>query len=343
MHNLVIKSSNTKYQVNFYSKIKKLIESLDNNKTFYLIDENVFLLYKQYFNNKSKLVVPASEDSKTLEYSSIIFNHLIDNNFKTDTHLIIIGGGVLQDLGGFVASTFCRGIKYTLIPTTLLSQCDSCIGGKTSINHNNRKNILGTFYPPTEVKICTEFLNTLSNFDLKSGYGELIKFYLLNNNLHNLNLDNLEQSIVYGLNKKSNIIEKDEFDLGERKLLNFGHSFGHALESISQYKIPHGSAIIIGMMIANEISFQLGEIEEYYVKQTQQKLSLYINHIKLDSKWFDFPKLLSYLKSDKKNTGSNINMILINAHGEYSIKTINDLNLLKNSVNKIYETIRLCN
>ena len=308
MHNLVIKSSNTKYQVNFYSKIKKLIESLDNNKTFYLIDENVFLLYKQYFNNKSKLVVPASEDSKTLEYSSIIFNHLIDNNFKTDTHLIIIGGGVLQDLGGFVASTFCRGIKYTLIPTTLLSQCDSCIGGKTSINHNNRKNILGTFYPPTEVKICTEFLNTLSNFDLKSGYGEL-----------------------------------NEFDLGERKLLNFGHSFGHALESISQYKIPHGSAIIIGMMIANEISFQLGEIEEYYVKQTQQKLSLYINHIKLDSKWFDFPKLLSYLKSDKKNTGSNINMILINAHGEYSIKTINDLNLLKNSVNKIYETIRLCN
>ena len=98
MHNLVITSSNTKYQVNFYSKIKKLIESLDNNKTFYLIDENVFLLYKQYFNNKSKLVVPASEDSKTLEYSSIIFNHLIDNNFKTDTHLIIIGGGVLQNL-----------------------------------------------------------------------------------------------------------------------------------------------------------------------------------------------------------------------------------------------------
>lgn len=343
MHNLTIKSSNKDYQVNFYSKINELVESINDDKTFYLIDKNVNLLYKQYFKNKSKLIIPASENSKTLKYSSHIFDHLIDKGFKTDVHLVVIGGGILQDLGGFVASTFCRGVKYTLIPTTLLAQCDSCIGGKTSINHYKRKNILGTFYPPTEIKICTEFLDTLSNFDLKSGYGELIKFHLLNNDLHNLDLDNLEQSIFYGLNKKSDIIERDEFDLGERKLLNFGHSFGHAFESISEYKIPHGSAIIIGMMIANEISFQLGELEESYVKQTQQKLYPHISHIKLDDKWFDFPKLLSYLKSDKKNTGDNINMVLINAYGEYNVKAINNLNLLKNSVNKIYEIIRLCN
>ena len=171
----------------------------------------------------------------------------------------------------------------------------------------------------------------------------MIKFYLLDNNLHSLDLNNLEQSITYGLEKKSGIIERDEFDVGERKLLNFGHSFGHALESISNYTIPHGSAIIIGMMIANEISFQLGEVEKHYIEQTQSKLSPYIKHIKLEDEWFVFPKLLSYLKSDKKNTKNNINMVLINAYGEYNIKAINNLNLLENSVKKIYETIRLCN
>ena len=177
MHNLNIKSSNKDYQVNFYNGIDDLIKSIKDKKAFYLIDENVYLLYKDYFEHKSKLIVPALETSKTLEYASNIFDHLISKDFKTDVHLIVIGGGILQDLGGFIASIFCRGVKYTLIPTTLLAMCDSCIGGKTSINHHKRKNILGTFYPPDEIKISLEFLKTLDQKDLLSGYGELIKFY----------------------------------------------------------------------------------------------------------------------------------------------------------------------
>jgi len=342
MHNLKIKSANKEYQVNFYNKVNDTIKSIKDKKAFYLIDENVYLLYKDYFEHKPKLIVPALETSKTLEYTSNIFNHLIDKNFKTDIHLVVIGGGILQDLGGFIASIFCRGVKYTLVPTTLLAMCDSCIGGKTSINHHRRKNILGTFYPPDEIKISLEFLNTLGKKDLLSGYGELIKFYCLDSNIFNINLENLEECVYYGLNKKSKIIQTDEFDKGLRKLLNFGHTFGHALESASNYAIPHGSAIIIGMLIANEISTKLSYCSERYNVNVRKKLLPYINHLKLKQEWFVFDKLLSYIKSDKKNTGKNINMVLHN-NGSYSIYPINDLEILKTSLSTIYEIIRLRN
>ena len=342
MHTLKIKSTTKDYQVNFYSKIESLLDSIDNDKTFYLIDENVSNYYSSYFKDKQRLIVPASEESKTLNYVDNIFNHLIKLEFKTDLHLVIVGGGILQDLGGFVASTFCRGVKYTLIPTTLLAMCDSCIGGKTSINHFNRKNILGTFYPPDDIKLCLDFLNTLEKNDLLSGYGELIKFYLLDNKIFELNLDNLEDCIYYGLHKKSKIIQKDEFDKGLRKLLNFGHTFGHALESTSNYAIPHGSAIIIGMLIANEISTNLNYCSERYNINVRNKLLPYIDHLKLKEEWFVFSKLLSYIKSDKKNTGKNINMVLHN-NGSYNIYPINDLEILKTSLSTIYEVIRLRN
>jgi 3-dehydroquinate synthase len=335
---ITINSSTKKYNVNFYSNIKNLIDSFQNESLLFLIDKTVYNLYKNYFLNTNYYLIPASEHSKTLEYSSNVFNYLIDNDYKSDTHLVVIGGGILQDLGGFIASTFCRGINYTLVPTTLLAQCDSCIGGKTSINHNNRKNILGTFYPPNEIKICTQFLSTLSEFDLKSGYGELIKFYLLNNNLDNLNLNNLEEAILYGLKYKGKIIEIDEFDKSERKLLNFGHSFGHSLESTSDYKIPHGSAIIIGILIANEVSYNLGYVNREYCDKIKIQLLPHIKHLKLNKNWFDFSLLLSYLKSDKKNIGGNINMVLFNGENYY-ITPIKDLKILEKSLNNINEII----
>lgn len=337
---ITIKSSTKDYNINFYSTIENLISSFENQSLLFLIDEQVYQLYSKHFHKIKAhcYVIPASEHSKTLEYSSKVFNYLIDNNFKSDAHLVIIGGGILQDVGGFITSVFCRGINYTLVPTTLLAQCDSCIGGKTSINHNNRKNILGTFYPPNEIKICTQFLNTLSEFDLKSGYGELIKFYLLNNNLDNLNFDNLEEAILYRLKYKGGIIERDEFDKGERKLLNFGHSFGHSLESTSEYNIPHGSAVIIGILIANEVSYNLGYVTKDYCIKIQNQLLPHVKHLKINKEWFDFNNLLSYLKSDKKNTGGDINMILFNGK-EYFITSVSDLSILKQSLNTINEII----
>lgn len=345
MRSIDIKSSIKKYKVNFYNTKNDLMESLKNSNLIYLIDENVYNLNQSYFEDKFKFIVPVSERSKTLDFASKVFNYLINNNFKTDTHMVVIGGGILQDLGGFVASTFCRGIKYTLVPTTLLAQCDSCIGGKTSINHNNRKNILGTFYPPNEIKISIEFLQTLNENDLLSGYGELIKFYLLNNKIEYLDtaISNIEKHIAFGLNYKSKIIQIDEFDKKERKLLNFGHTFGHALESTSDYKIPHGSAIIIGMLIANEISFKLNRLKEDKHFYIQKILLTYIKHIKIKENWFYFDKLLSLVRSDKKNTGDDINMVLMDTDDEYNIVSVEDKKILESSVNKIYEIIRLHN
>lgn len=342
MHTLKIKSTTKNYQVNFYPEIQKLLDSIDCKNTFYLIDENVSKHYSSYFKYKQRLIVPASEDSKTLNYIDNIFNHFIKLEFKTDLHLVIVGGGILQDLGGFIASTFCRGVKYTLVPTTLLAMCDSCIGGKTSLNHFNRKNILGTFYPPDDIKICLDFLNTLDKNDLLSGYGELIKFYLLDNKIFELDLDNLEECVYYGLRKKSKIIQEDEFDRGLRKLLNFGHTFGHAIESTSNYAIPHGSAIIIGMLIANEISLNLGYCSTRYNNNVKNKLLPYISHLKLNKKWFVFDDLLSYIRTDKKNTGKDINMVLHHS-GSYNVYPISDLSILEKSLNKVNETIGLRN
>tara|TARA_R110002012_G_scaffold308252_1_gene514376 strand:+ start:2203 stop:3240 length:1038 start_codon:yes stop_codon:yes gene_type:complete len=345
MRSIDIKASTKKYKVNFYDKINDLIKSFEDENLLYLIDENVYNINKTYFEDKLKYIVPVTEYSKTLDFASEVFDYLIDNNFKTDAHIVVVGGGILQDLGGFIASTFCRGIKYTLVPTTLLAQCDSCIGGKTSINHNSRKNILGTFYPPNEIKITTDFLFTLKKEDLLSGYGELIKFYLLNNEIEHFdsNFANIEKRIAYGLKYKSKIIQIDEFDLKERKLLNFGHTFGHALESTSNYKIPHGSAIIMGMLIANELSFKLGRLNEEKRDYIQNRLLIYIKHIKVEDSWFYFDTLLSLVKSDKKNTGDNINMILIDTDNEYNVVSIEDIDLLETCVKSIHEIIRLHN
>lgn len=343
MCSMRIKSVLKEYEVNFYNNLPTLLKSISGGNILYLIDENVDTIYREYFDDKPKVVIPASEYSKTIEYSSNIFNYLIANNYKIDTHLIVVGGGILQDIGGFIASTFCRGIEYTLVPTTLLAQCDSCIGGKTSINHAGAKNIIGTFYPPSEIKICTSFLDTLSESDIKSGYGELFKFYLLNNEIHRLDLTDIGTAVEYGLRMKSAIIEKDEFDLGERKLLNFGHTFAHALESTSNYAIPHGSAVIIGILIANEVSREIGTVTEKYVTNIRSLLLPHLSHLKIDSKWFVFSNLYSYIKLDKKNTGKNVNMILHKGDSTYSVTSIEDFNVLERGLTRVYEDIRLCN
>lgn len=335
---LKIKSSVGTYTVEFYQTIESTLPTDSSTSCLYLVDENVYTLYKNHFTGRKTYIIPASELNKSLQYASKILDYLTDNSYKSDTHLVVVGGGILQDIGGFVASIFCRGIKYTLVPTTLLAQCDSCIGGKTSINHNNTKNILGTFYPPAEIRICTKFLNTLSQADIKSGYGEILKFYTLNNLLFCCNYDNIEELIQFGLKYKAGIIERDEFDKGERKLLNFGHSFGHALESSSEYKIPHGSAVVIGMLIANQVSYNLGFTSKEYIESYQKVLKPFIKHLKIDEKWFEFSRLFSYLKSDKKNVGNYINMVLY-TDGQFKLHPVKDLELLQKSIQEVYEII----
>lgn len=335
---LKIQSKCNSYDLEFVDSIDDIIQLTKSENTITIIDRNVFRLYPQ-LADESFFQVDCVEDVKNIKGTELILDELIKRRANIATKLIVIGGGILQDLVGYCASVYCRGIEYILVPTTLLAQADSCIGGKTSLNYKNRKNILGTFYPPQKILICTDFLKTLKDVDYLSGYGEIYKFHILQN--LTFKFGDVKEAIYQGLKFKSSILELDEFDKKERKYLNFGHTFGHALESTSNYEIPHGIAVIIGSMIALRISKKLGyTIEKYesYLVDGQDILDTL--KLKLNSEWFDFENLLSIIKSDKKNTGV-INMVLIN--GEPVVEPITDLNLLKTALQETYESIRLHN
>lgn len=335
---LKIQSKYNSYDLEFVDAIDNIVQLTKSENTITIIDRNVFRLYPQ-LADASFFQVHCVEDVKNIRGTELILDELIKRKANIATKLIVIGGGILQDLVGYCASIYCRGIEYTLVPTTLLAQADSCIGGKTSLNYKNKKNILGTFYPPQKVLICTDFLKTLKDIDYLSGWGEIYKFHILQN--LTFKFGDVNEAVYRGLQFKSSILELDEFDKNERKYLNFGHTFAHALESTSNYEIPHGIAVIIGSMIALRISKKLGyNIEKYDSYLFDGKDILHTLKLKFNPEWFDFENLLAIIKSDKKNTGV-INMVLIN-DGPI-VHAITDLNLLKESLQETYESIRLHN
>jgi 3-dehydroquinate synthase len=343
MHNIKIKSKLGEYSVDFYDEVKQIAEEIKEDDII-IIDSNIYHLYEESNLLKNRIIeFNCSEDEKTLDGAIKIFRKLVEHKIKSNATVFAIGGGILQDVVGFVCSVYCRGIDYNLVPTTLLSQCDSCIGGKTSINFESVKNILGSFYPPKRILICTQFINTLTKEDVLSGFGEIIKFNILKNTTQDFislfENNKISQLIYESLLYKANIIEIDEFDKKERKFLNFGHTFGHALESTSNYAIPHGTAVLLGILIANKVSKHLSLIDESKEFKLYSLIYDFISHQNLEEDWFDFDKLLEIVKLDKKNTGT-INMVLLTEH-EAIIKEIEDLNILKQSTQEVYESIRL--
>ena len=342
MYNILnIKSKILDYKLGFVDSFAQIELIMDQPNTITVIDSNINKLYLS-INRKSNIVIECNEEAKTLVGAGYLLNELKDRKANIKTKLIVIGGGVIQDLVGFCASIYCRGIEYTLIPTTLLAQTDSCVGGKTSINLNGRKNILGTFYPPTDIIIYTGFLKTLSELDYLSGMGEIYKFHILQNKIKEFDFtNNSEKMILDGLAYKIDILSRDEFDKGERKFLNFGHTFGHALESTSNNTIPHGIAVIIGSIIAITISKELGyQVNDYELSVEIGYKMLRSSNLVFEKEWFDINKLLEIIKSDKKSTGK-LTMVLINS--KPVLADVENIAILENILNKIYESIRLCN
>ena len=297
--------------------MKDIENKIDENSVV-IIDSKVAKNFRN-LHSKNSIILETNEDLKTWNGLETILKQLIDKKANVKTKLIVVGGGVLQDAAGFCASVFCRGIEYLLVPTTLLSQIDSCVGGKTSINYGSRKNILGTFYPPSEILICEDFLYTLTREDFCSGLGELFKFDLLRDQINISSINSIlsnQKSVIKdiyeSLKYKVHFLEIDEFDKKERKFLNFGHTFGHALEITSQYKLSHGYAVVIGCLIALRISkhFYGTFDEEAYNEALIVAKKIISNTIQLEKKWFDFDILMECVKSDKKNTGC-LNMVLI--------------------------------
>lgn len=338
MHStLEIQSRIHNYKLHFIQDVVDVGTLIDQPNTITFVDRNVSNLYPQ-LRRDTNIIIDSTENAKTLVGVHLVYNLLIERKANIQTKLVVVGGGVLQDLVGFCASTYCRGIQYDLIPTTLLSQADSCIGGKTSINVDGKKNIVGTFYPPNNIYICTKFVETLSTLDYCSGLGEVFKFHILQNTFDRFDVDGDLDSMVYnGLSFKGDILSRDEFDKGERKYLNYGHTFGHALETTSDNQLPHGIAVILGCMIASRVATKLGYQVPNYQLIIQKGIEL-VNkaEIQLQQNWFDLDTLLEIVKSDKKSTGK-LTMVLSTDHN--FLQDIEDITIIKQALQETYESI----
>lgn len=337
MHSLTIKSKMGDYAVEFVNSIERVVKETQHPNTITFIDHNVAALYPK-INSKDFASVVCDENAKTLQGTQTILNELVSRKANTKTKLVVIGGGILQDLIGYCASIYCRGIEYTLVPTTLLAQADSCIGGKTSINYGNRKNILGTFFPPSKILIDTNFTHTLTVKDYNSGLGEVYKFHILQAKMPQFDPNGSVQDMVYdGLRYKADIISRDEFDRGERRFLNFGHTFGHALEAVSEHQVPHGIAVVLGSMIAVTVSKRLGySVPDYELTMEKGRQLVYLSNIKLKKEWFGYESLSEIIKSDKKTNG-NLTMVLINQTP--FLTDIMDKTILPTILEEIYASI----
>jgi 3-dehydroquinate synthase len=338
---LTVPSRIKDYDVFFTDDINDVHSLMESPNTMTFVDSNVARLYSSLASRKF-VSVDCTEKAKTIEGTVEICSRLIDERVNAKTKLVAVGGGILQDLIGFCASIYCRGLDWEYVPTTLLAQADSCVGGKTSINFKGKKNILGTFCPPSRILIHTGFTQTLSVRDYISGLGEIYKFHLLRNRIRDfpcseMDTKQLEQVIVEGLSYKVSILERDEFDKGDRKFLNFGHTFGHAIEAVSDYEVPHGIGVILGCMIAIQVSEALGK-RVTDIDNAMSTGARLINQsgLKLKREWFDLDLLLPAIRSDKKSTG-NMTMVLID--GNPILTDIQDPDMIRPILRQVYESI----
>lgn len=328
------------YSVYFDLKLEKLQEQLlHKSNIVYLIDRRVWDLYhNDLFSNlplQQAILIDAVEENKDYYAIGKIIPLLTELQAKKNLTIVAIGGGIIQDIAGFIASVLYRGIKWIFIPTTLLAQADSCIGAKTSINFNQYKNLLGTFWAPQEVWLSTKFLDTLGTKDFYSGIGEIVKLFLIDgeNSLSyfdslNATTETILRNNIHDLLKRSLLIKKrfievDEFDQGIRNILNFGHCIGHAIESVTNYAIPHGQAVTLGMIWANIVSTKINMLSEEkkdFVFNTYLKKS---HTISKNSLQFTSEQIVNAMKKDKKREGEDLAIILMDEN--YNFSRIKDL------------------
>ena len=320
------------------AKLADKINSLPITKCLLIIDKNV----EKYHSKKlriafanvdckiSKYVFTATEKNKKINNAEKIFKYLSDNYFDRNSVIVGVGGGITGDMTGFVASTFMRGINYFNVPTTLLAMVDSSIGGKTGVNFETRKNLIGTFYQPSGVYVDDVFLNTLPKKEITSGSGEIFKYAfladeknykLLKNRLKKIltdSLNNYETVVQNCLKIKSYVVSKDEKEkTGLRKILNLGHTFAHAYEIVSNYQIRHGEAVFGGIFSALFASEKLGYLSNLKLNQYLSDFSF----IKLNKKFrlLDDEKVYKVMMADKKNLAGKINLVLIEDIGRIII------------------------
>ena len=345
---LQVSTRNHKYPIfignNILNKLQKILKTnlINFNQCLVIVDKNV---PKKQINKvlnslkKKKISLHyfnASEKNKNQKSINKILSILLSKNFNRNDCIISIGGGITGDVSGFAASIFKRGLKFVNIPTTLLSQVDSSIGGKTGINSKYGKNLIGAFYQPSLVITDINFLKSLPKREIICGYGEILKhaitadkkfFTFLNKNAHkilDLKSPLIENAIFKSCFIKKNIVEADEKEMSIRKILNFGHTFAHAYEATLGYskKLNHGEAVILGIKAASKFSLlnKILSIKEFDLIESHLiKLNLPRNINKFFS-LKNLNKILSFIKKDKKNSTNKINLVLLKKIGSPTYK-----------------------
>ena len=317
-------------------KIKSLCPRAKN--IAFIIDKNVPKDFKLYFKKKLRnynllfLTFTANEKNKSLKIVNHFLDVLLSKNFNRSDLIISVGGGITGDVSGFVASIFKRGINFINIPTTLLAQVDSAIGGKTGVNSSHGKNLIGSFYQPKLVISDTNFINSLPKKEMICGFAEILKhsiikdkifFNWLEKNAKSV-LEKKSKELTYAIKKSCEIkmyyVTKDVNEKGLRMVLNFGHTFAHAIEIKNNYskKTTHGEAVLTGMILAIKLSILLKNCKNETLKKVRNlylknNLSYTLKNIS-NSKWIK--SLIPFLKQDKKNDDNKINFLLLKNIGK---------------------------
>ena len=322
----------------FDANFSYLEQIVAKDKTFLITDTHVFESNQQLFQGWQTIVLPAGEEHKQQATVDFIIGELIAGNADRTSFIVGVGGGVVTDITGYAASIYMRGVKFGFVPTTILAMVDASIGGKNGVDVGIYKNLVGLIRQPEFLLFDYTFLNTLPHEQWINGFAEVIKHACIKDaelfaSLENESIENFQTDkskladlIEKNVQIKTTVIVNDEFENGDRKLLNFGHTLGHAIENL--YLLPHGHAVSIGMMAACAIS----QSSNNFSSSDTERIKLLLEKYHLPTKYaFDKEKIWTVLKMDKKRVNNSINFILLNSIGEAMIQPI-DLHELENLI-----------
>lgn len=337
MDTINIKSSLYDYSVDFTDDFSKNLASFEETTAF-VIDKNVYELYKENFSScdvKKIYFMDAVEHKKNMDTVMEIIGFFKEIGVRKNWKVVCFGGGITQDVTTIASNLYLRNIDWYFFPTTLLAMCDSCIGGKCGINFGPYKNQIGVFYPPKKIFIDVRFLDTLSEADHINGWGELLKFSLtdgeefyeeLKNEKSYIPCDSIAEYIHKGLFVKKLVIEEDEFESDLRRVLNYGHTFGHALEAYTDNEIPHGKGVIWGIDVVNYLAWKEGLISKEYYYEIKELIKRAF--IKKEIVIEEPKKLFDIIKTDKKVKANVLSFALLDGPSHlivYPIKIDEDL------------------
>ncbi len=348
---LTIQSGQGAYPVHFHSTVADLVvDSATASNAVVLADAHVAEVYgdalEPLLGKYPCYQAPALESEKTWAGVERMLLFLQKNGCNKGSKLIVVGGGIMQDIATFSTHVYYRGIPFEYVPTTLLSMADSCIGAKCGINFGSFKNQLGVFHSPCTVRICHRFLDTLSDAEVVSGYGEIIKLALTGSEQDYEQTEHAVDSagfrcpelpalINMSLGVKKVVIEEDEYEIDLRRILNYGHTFGHALEAITTYAVPHGVGVAWGLDLANYISWRKGMLSEQWFQRIHGFLE---RHYTLPAAArVSADDLIAASRRDKKNIGSRLTMILLEKPGALKVVYMDYDDKLRTWINEYFE------